>query len=128
MGHNLGVACRFFDKGNSLAVKELKQYVDALFTCEVTEMIAAPLLERLKRPSYRRWKVTWAARILFFWDPRRPLPAFAERFGRSTRRAMEAFIKEVSVLLGGPAANWMGSWRTPLPGLWEPDIRLSRAP
>ena len=24
VGHNLGVPCRFFDKGNSLAVKELK--------------------------------------------------------------------------------------------------------
>ena len=37
VGHHLGVPCRFFDKGNSLAVKDLKQYEGSLFKDDVTD-------------------------------------------------------------------------------------------
>ncbi|MBT8328939.1 MAG: acyl transferase, partial [Desulfofustis sp.] len=48
VGHNLGVSCRFFDKGNSLAVKELKQLAASVFKCDVAEQDRLAFTRKVK--------------------------------------------------------------------------------
>ncbi len=96
VGHNLGVPCRFFDKGNSLAVKELKKYVDALFSCEVSDHDRRNFVQKVTETVIPALESDLGRRDLVFLGPEAAFAkAFAERFGRSTRRAIEAFFKEV---------------------------------
>ncbi len=96
VGHNLGVPCRFFDKGNSLAVRELKQYVDALFSCEVSDHDRRTFARKVTETVIPALESDLGRRDLVFLGPEAAFAkAFAERFGRSTRRAIEAFFKEV---------------------------------
>ena len=104
VGHDLEVACRFFDKGNSLAVKELKQYADTQFGCAVSEDDRRAFARRVKETVIPALESDLGREDLVFLGPEAAFaPVFAERFGRSTRQALAAFHDEVERLLGGPA-------------------------
>ena len=96
VGQGLGVPCRFFDKGNSLAVKEIKEYAGSILGGEVTDRsrraFAGKILESVK-PALES---EFGRRDLVFLGPEAAFgKAFAERFGLSTRQAVGGFIEEV---------------------------------
>ena len=96
VGHNLGVSCRFFDKGNSLAVKKLKQSAASLFKCEVTDQDRSAFARKVKDTVIPALESDLSRQDLVFLGPEATFAeAFAERFGRSTHQALEAFLKEV---------------------------------
>jgi hypothetical protein len=104
LGQNLGLSCRFFDKGNSLAVKELKQDVGALCKSEVTEHNRRAFARKVKEAVIPALESDLSRRDLVFLGPEAAFSqAFAERFGFSTRQAIDAFIKEIeSICQGAP--------------------------
>ncbi|MGD9071967.1 MAG: acyltransferase domain-containing protein, partial [Desulfobacterales bacterium] len=96
VGHGLDVACRFYDKGNSLAVKELKQYADTQFSCAVTEDHRRAFARRIKETVIPVLESDLGRQDLVFMGPEAAFaPAFADRFGRSTPQALAAFLEEV---------------------------------
>jgi len=96
LGQDLGVSCRFFDKGNSLAVKELKQHADALFRGEVTDQDRRAFARKVSETVRPALESELSRQDLVFLGPEAAFAeAYAERFGRSTLQATEAFIKEV---------------------------------
>ena len=99
VGHGLDVACRFYDKGNSLAVKELKRYADAQFSCAVTEDHRRAFARWVKETVVPVLESDLDRQDLVFMGPEAAFaPAFAERFGRATRQALAAFLDEVERL------------------------------
>jgi len=99
VGHGLDVACRFYDKGNSLAVKELKQYADTQFSCAVTEDHRRAFARRVKETVIPVLESDLGRQDLVFMGPEAAFaPVFAERFGRSTRQALASFLDEVERL------------------------------
>jgi len=96
VGTNLGVSCRFFDKGNSAAVKELKQYAGTLLGREVTEQDRRAFALKVKDSAVPALESNLGRQELVFLGPEAAFAeTFAERFGRSTRQAIEAFHREV---------------------------------
>ena len=96
VGHHLGVPCRFFDKGNSLAVKDLKQYEGSLFRGDVMDHDRRTFAGKVKETIVPALESDLSRKDLVFLGPEAAFSqGFAERFGRSTREAIEAFIKEV---------------------------------
>jgi len=96
VGHNLGVPCRLFDKGNSLAVKELKQYEVSLFRGEVRDDDRHAFARKVEESVITALESDLSRKDLVFLGPEAAFAeGFAERFGRSTRQAIEAFIDEV---------------------------------
>ncbi|MBW2260323.1 MAG: nitronate monooxygenase, partial [Deltaproteobacteria bacterium] len=99
VGQNLGVSCRFFDKGNSLAVKELKQDADALCKGEVTEHDRRAFARKVKETVIPALESDLSRQDLVFLGPEAAFAGtFAERFGRSTLQAIGAFKQEVMSL------------------------------
>ncbi|MFC1828691.1 SDR family NAD(P)-dependent oxidoreductase [Thermodesulfobacteriota bacterium] len=96
VGHNLGVSCRFFDKGNSIAVKALKQYADAQFGCEITDHERRTFARKIKESVIPTLESELSRQDLVFLGPESAFAeAFAERFGRVTHQAIAAFAKAV---------------------------------
>ncbi len=99
VGHDLDVTCRFYDKGNSLAVKELRQYVDTQFSCEVTEDHRRAFARKVKETVIPVLESNLGRQDLVFMSPEAAFAqSFVERFGRSTRKALAAFLEEVERL------------------------------
>lgn len=96
VGHNLGVSCRFFDKGNSIAIKELKQFADAQFGCEITDHERRIFVRKIKETVMPTLESELNRQDLVFLGPEAAFAeAFAERFGRATRQAIFVFVEEV---------------------------------
>jgi acyl transferase domain-containing protein/NAD(P)H-dependent flavin oxidoreductase YrpB (nitropropane dioxygenase family)/NAD(P)-dependent dehydrogenase (short-subunit alcohol dehydrogenase family)/acyl carrier protein/3-hydroxymyristoyl/3-hydroxydecanoyl-(acyl carrier protein) dehydratase len=97
VGASLGAPCRLFDKGNSLAVKNLRRFAATLddgtrtdqarnaFVQRVMEQITPALESNLEQQDL----VPLGPEVAF-------AEAFADRFGRSTAQAMEGFVSEVA--------------------------------
>ncbi len=121
VGNALGVPCRVFDKGNSLAVRELRDLTNRwlseadpeearrTFANQVLEQATPALESRLTRQE------------LIFLGPEAALAnSFAQRFGVSTQEAVTGFLAELDRLLQeanlvkdslqkSPAANELGT-------------------
>jgi acyl transferase domain-containing protein/NAD(P)H-dependent flavin oxidoreductase YrpB (nitropropane dioxygenase family)/NAD(P)-dependent dehydrogenase (short-subunit alcohol dehydrogenase family)/acyl carrier protein len=96
VGHHLGVPCRFFDKGNSLAVKDLKQYEGSLFKGDMKDHDRRTFARKVKETVVPALESDLSRKDLVFLGPEASFAeGFAERFGRSTHQAVEAFIQEV---------------------------------
>ncbi|MEW6666215.1 MAG: SDR family NAD(P)-dependent oxidoreductase [Thermodesulfobacteriota bacterium] len=99
VGHNLGVPCRFFDKGNSLAVKELRQYAGSLACREVAGPDRLAFGRRVRELVVQALESDLSRQQLVFLGPEAGFAEpFAERFGRSTHQAVEAFLRQVEGL------------------------------
>jgi len=96
VGQGLGVVCRFFDKGNSLAVKDLRQFADSLYRCEPDKQDYHNFCLHVKKKGIPVHRSELGRHELIFMGPEAAFAeTFAERFGRSTDRAIEAFSNEV---------------------------------
>ncbi|WP_306549732.1 SDR family NAD(P)-dependent oxidoreductase [Desulfobulbus sp.] len=101
VGLDLQVPCRLFNKGNSTAFKEIKQYESSLCGAETTEACRRLFTDRVR---------TGAVHPLdsrFTPDDIIPLGvetafavSFAERFGSGTEEAVRSFIDEIHKLCG----------------------------
>ena len=99
VGHNLGVPCRFFDKGNSLAVKELRQVAGSLIGSEVAGPERRDFARKVRDSVVQALESDLGRRQLVFLGPEAAFAEpFAERFGRSTHQAIEAFCRQVGTL------------------------------
>ncbi len=95
-GQNLGVSCRVFDRGNSLALKELKQYEGSILGGEVTDHDRRAFARKIIETVKPALESNLGREELIFLGPEAAFgKVFAERFGRSTRQAVEAFTAEV---------------------------------
>ncbi|MBW2058784.1 MAG: SDR family NAD(P)-dependent oxidoreductase [Deltaproteobacteria bacterium] len=100
VGADIGVPCRFFDKGNSPAIKELKKYEASLFKDRVTDDDRRAFALRVKEAVKPALESDLDRRDLVFLGPEAAFAeAFAERFGRNTFQALAAFVEEIEGIL-----------------------------
>jgi acyl transferase domain-containing protein/NAD(P)H-dependent flavin oxidoreductase YrpB (nitropropane dioxygenase family)/NAD(P)-dependent dehydrogenase (short-subunit alcohol dehydrogenase family) len=106
VGTTLGVCCRFFDKGNSVAVKEMKQYAGTLLCREVADEDRRAFARKVEEKVVPALQSELGRQELVFLGPEAAFAAaFAGRFGRSTAQAIEGFVREVANLCRGAAAK-----------------------
>jgi acyl transferase domain-containing protein/NAD(P)H-dependent flavin oxidoreductase YrpB (nitropropane dioxygenase family)/NAD(P)-dependent dehydrogenase (short-subunit alcohol dehydrogenase family)/acyl carrier protein len=99
VGATLGVSCRFFDKGNSAGVKEMRQYAGTLLCREVADQDRRAFAQKVVERVVPALECELSRQELVSLGPEAAFAgSFAERFGRSTLRALEAFIREVTNL------------------------------
>jgi len=100
-GERLGTPCRFFDKGNSRAVRDLAGYASSLCETRITVKKRRSFAARVLKNSVHPLQSELSADQLIPLGPEASFAAgFAERFGRSTRDAVRSFIDEVARLCG----------------------------
>lgn len=96
VGANLGVPCRLFDKGNSRAVKELRRFAATLDDGPHSDQARNAFVRRVREMVTPALESNFEQEDLVPLSPEAAFAeAFADRFGRSTPRAIEAFITEV---------------------------------
>jgi NAD(P)H-dependent flavin oxidoreductase YrpB (nitropropane dioxygenase family) len=96
VGLDIQVPCRLFNKGNSVAFKEVKTFEDSLCKTDITEESRRYFAEHVNSRSLQPLKSH------FTKDEVIPLgvdaafaASFAERFGAMTEKAVNAFIEEI---------------------------------
>uniref|UniRef100_A0A7C5EMD4 SDR family NAD(P)-dependent oxidoreductase n=1 Tax=Desulfobacca acetoxidans TaxID=60893 RepID=A0A7C5EMD4_9BACT len=100
VGRALGVACRVYDKGNSLAVRELKSLADRLLGEEDEEEARRTFAAYVKEHAVPAPESRLGRDELILLGPEAAFaPAFVRRFGSDTRRALFSFLEEVDRLL-----------------------------
>src|ERR1017187_10028218 len=95
-GLDLKVPCRLFNKGNSLAFKEIKTLEDSLCAAEITDesrrsfvgQVQARALHPLKSHFTQDEVIPLGVEAAF-------AASFAERFGTGTEKAVSAFMEEI---------------------------------
>ena len=99
VGQGLDAACRCYDKGNSLAAKELRQYADTQLSCEATEDNRRDFARKIIASVTPVMESRLGRRDLVFMSPEAAFAqAFSERFGHATRQALAAFRDAVERL------------------------------
>jgi malonyl CoA-acyl carrier protein transacylase len=121
VGLDVQVPCRLFNKGNSLAFKEIKAYEDALWGAEIIEetrlSFASRVTARAVHPLESRFSKD---EIIPLGVEAAFAGAFVNRFGAVTGEAVKAFIKKINHLcsladekkncfLDSPVAKEMGT-------------------
>jgi acyl transferase domain-containing protein/NAD(P)H-dependent flavin oxidoreductase YrpB (nitropropane dioxygenase family)/NAD(P)-dependent dehydrogenase (short-subunit alcohol dehydrogenase family)/acyl carrier protein len=96
VGLSLGVPCRLFNRGNSRAVKKLKESAALLCGLEITDAKRAEFRENIRRQlapahlgSFSRSELIPAGIEASFAS------SFTERYGSETETAIARFIKEI---------------------------------
>ena len=120
VGLDLQVPCRLFNKGNSLAFKEIKTLEDSLCAAEITDESRCSFVRQVQARALHPLESH------FTQDEVIPLgveatfaASFAERFGTGTEKAVNAFMEEIRSLcrsaevkkgcyLDSPVAREMG--------------------
>ena len=96
VGLDLGVPCRLFNKGNSLAFKEIKAFENSQCGAEITEASRRAFVSRVQAGAVH----PLASRF----SPDEVIPlgveatfaaSFVERFGAGTEEAVQAFMDEI---------------------------------
>lgn len=96
VGQHLGVPCRFFDKGNSQAVKDLKQYEGSVLKSGLGDDDRRAFARKIKETAITALEGDLSRGDLVFLGPEASFAeGFAERFGRSTHQAVQGFVQEV---------------------------------
>ena len=121
VGLDLQIPCRLFNKGNSLAFKEIKAFEDSLCGAEVTEESRRAFVSRVQAKALHP--------LASHFSPDEVIPlgveatfaaSFVERFGAGTAGAVQAFLDEIrhacrlaelkkAVWLDSPVAQEMGT-------------------
>jgi malonyl CoA-acyl carrier protein transacylase len=96
VGHDLQVPCRLFNKGNSLAFKEIKTFEDSLYGAKIHEESRRSFVSQVQA------KALHPLESHFGQDEVIPLgveaafaASFVERFGAGTEEAVKAFMDEI---------------------------------
>ncbi len=97
VGANLGVPCRFFDKGNSHAVKNLRRFAAALDDGTRTDQARSAFVQKVTEQATPALESNLEQQDLVPLGPEAAFAeVFADRFGRSTAQAIEGFVYEVA--------------------------------
>jgi malonyl CoA-acyl carrier protein transacylase len=96
VGLDLGVPCRLFNKGNSLAFKQIQALQDSLCAAEVTDetrrSFASQVQAMAKQPLESHFT---QGEVIALGVEAAFAGAFAERFGAATETAVKAFMAEI---------------------------------
>ena len=99
IGQRLGVFCRLFDKGNSIAVKKLESHADSLCQGEITARARHSLVSRIHKVSIPALESCLSSTEIIPLGPEAAFAeSFAQRFGKSTGKALEGFVREIERL------------------------------
>jgi len=121
VGTSLGVSCRVFDKGNSLAARELRDLTNRLLAEDDLETAGRSFAARLEAQATPALGSRLTLQELIFLGPEATLAAsFVQRFGAATPEAITGFVAEIDRLLeeadqvkesfqGSPAAKDLGT-------------------
>ena len=96
VGLNLGVPCRLFNKGNSTAVKELKEFAGSLCGSEIRDEQKSFFAQRIRNESVHPLSATFGRDGLIPLGVEVGFAAsFASRFGTRTAEAVRGFIRAI---------------------------------
>ena len=119
-GSSLGTPFRLFNKGNSRAVKELKDFENSLCGSEITDAKQREFCEKIRRGLVPLNHGAFSRDELIAMGTEASFASsFADRYGAGTETAIAAFIKQidkhlanaprtVSAFTSSPAAREMG--------------------
>ena len=121
VGLDLQVPCRLFNKGNSLAFKEIKTFEDSLCEAEISEESRRSFASRVHAGSIHPLESRFGQDEVIPLGVEAAFAAsFVERFGAGTAEAVKAFMEAISnacrlagekkdCFLESPAAGEMGT-------------------
>jgi malonyl CoA-acyl carrier protein transacylase len=96
VGVNLQVPCRLFNKGNSLAFKEIKAFENSLHAGPVDEESRGRLVNRIQASALHPLESGFAPDEVIALGMEASFAAsFVERFGTATTEALQAFRDEI---------------------------------
>ena len=96
VGLDIHVPCRLFNKGNSVAFKEIKTFEDSLFKTDITEESRRSFVDHVNSMSLQPLKSHFTKDEVIPLGVEAAFAAsFAERFGTGTEKAVKAFIEEI---------------------------------
>jgi malonyl CoA-acyl carrier protein transacylase len=121
VGLDVQVPCRLFNKGNSLAFKEIKAYEDSLCGAAIKEETRLSFVSRVNAGTVHPLKSSFSQdEIILLGVEAAFAETFVNRFGAGTGEAVNAFMKEINRLcsraeekkncfLDSPVAKEMGT-------------------
>jgi malonyl CoA-acyl carrier protein transacylase len=121
VGLDLQAPCRLFNKGNSLAFKEIKTFEDSLYEVEISEESRRSFASRVHAGSIHPLESRFGQDEIIPLGVEAAFAAsFVERFGAGTEEAVKAFMEAISnacrlagekkdCFLESPAAGEMGT-------------------
>jgi malonyl CoA-acyl carrier protein transacylase len=96
VGLDMHVPCRLFNKGNSVAFKEIKTFEDSLCKTDITEESRRRFADHVNSMSQQPLKSHFTKEEVIPLGVEAAFAAsFAERFGAGTEKAVKAFIEEI---------------------------------
>jgi malonyl CoA-acyl carrier protein transacylase len=96
VGLDIQVPCRLFNKGNSVAFKEIKTFEDSLCKTDITEESHRCFVDHVNFMSRQPLKSHFTKDEVIPLGVEAAFAAsFAERFGAGTEKAVKAFIEEI---------------------------------
>jgi len=96
IGVNLQVPCRLFNKGNSIAFKEIKTFEDSLYGAKITEESCRSFASRVNARSLHPLESHFGQDEVIPLGVEAAFAAsFVERFGTETEKAVQAFMDEI---------------------------------
>jgi len=99
VGLDVQVPCRLFNKGNSIAFKEIKQYESSLCGAEITEESRRFFADRVSTGAIHPLDSRFTpGEIIPLGVETAFAASFAERFGRGTEDAVQSFMDEIHTL------------------------------
>jgi malonyl CoA-acyl carrier protein transacylase len=99
IGLNLQVPCRLFNKGNSLAFKEIKTFEDSLYGAKVSEESRRAFISQVLARSLHPLESQFGPDEVIPLGVEAAFAAsFVERFGAGTDAAVQAFMDEIRSL------------------------------
>ena len=105
-GSNLNVPCRLFNKGNSRAVKELKEFAGSLCGSEIRDEQRTFFASRIQTEAVHPLDSKFGREELIPLGVEATFAAsFVRRFGSSTEEAIDGFIRAVERLSAAAAAK-----------------------
>ena len=99
IGLDAQVPCRLFNKGNSLAFKEIKTFEDSLCAVEITDKSRRSFVSQVQTRALHPLESHFGDREVIPLGVEAAFAAsFAERFGTGTEKAVQAFMEEIRYL------------------------------
>ncbi|MBI4962018.1 MAG: SDR family NAD(P)-dependent oxidoreductase [Desulfomonile tiedjei] len=103
-GSNLDIPCRLFNKGNSKAVKELKEFAGSLCGAEITDEQRGSFAKRIQSDSVHALQSQFDRGKLIPLGVEATFAAsFVRRFGSKTEEAISRFIRTIDQVLSTAA-------------------------
>jgi NAD(P)H-dependent flavin oxidoreductase YrpB (nitropropane dioxygenase family) len=115
VGLNLQVPCRLFNKGNSLAFKEIKTFEDSLYGAKVSEESRRAFISQVLARSLHPLESQFGPDEVIPLGVEAAFAAsFVERFGAGTEVAIQAFMDQIRSLCRQAEAKKAGFLDSPV--------------